>query len=74
MKEAQEEIEQGKEKLIEYQINNHRLAENFKEIERENQRLKEDADQERMHRSTADVENVRQRQTLDDLRQEMEVY
>jgi septal ring factor EnvC (AmiA/AmiB activator) len=68
LKEAQEEIEQGKEKLIEYQINNHRLADNLRETERQNKQLKDTIDQEQRRRSEVEVENVRQRQKMDELR------
>lgn len=74
LKEAHQEIEQNKEKLIEHQINFHRMNENMRELERENQRLRDESDKEQKLRSESEVENVRQRQKLDELRQEMLDY
>lgn len=46
----------------------------MREIERENLKAREELEQERKMRSTAEVENVRQRQSIDDLRAEMEKF
>jgi hypothetical protein len=64
-------VEQYKEQLIEYQINNHQLQEKMREIERENLKARDTFEQEQKMRSTAEVDNVRQRQSIDDLKQEM---
>lgn len=46
----------------------------MREIERENLKAREELEQERKMRSTAEVENVRQRQIIDELRAEMEKF
>jgi molecular chaperone GrpE (heat shock protein) len=57
--------------LIEYQINNHQLQEKIREIERENLKAKDNLEQEQKLRSAAEIDNVRQRQQIDDLKQEI---